>query len=142
MGLGNVVRLLGDVPPNLTVEVRDVYEGIDADSLDRVFLDVPEPWRAVDHAAGALRPGGLIFAHTPTITQAQQFVQALLASREFGLDETLEVLHRGWNIRGRSVRPNHRMIGHTGFLTFARRLAGGGLGETARAEDDLQNDAD
>ncbi|MHB8572618.1 MAG: tRNA (adenine-N1)-methyltransferase [Candidatus Dormibacteria bacterium] len=125
MGLRNVRTLFGEVPANLHVEVRDTYQGIDGSGFDRAFLDLPEPWQAVTAVAGALRPGGLVFAHTPTIIQAQQFVEAMHRSREFALDETIEVLQRPWNIRGRSVRPAHRMIGHTGFLTFARRISGG-----------------
>jgi tRNA (adenine57-N1/adenine58-N1)-methyltransferase len=75
----------------------------------------------VKHAARALHPGGLFVAYTPQITQAVQLREALTESA-FGLAETIEVLHRSWHIEGQSVRPDHRMVAHTGFLTSARLL--------------------
>lgn len=104
-----------------TVEERDCYEGIDEENLDRVVLDLPEPWQVVEHAEKALHPGGIIVAYTPTIIQAVQFRERLVDSA-FELAETIEVLHRGWNIDGTSVRPDHRMVAHTGFLSHARLL--------------------
>jgi tRNA (adenine57-N1/adenine58-N1)-methyltransferase catalytic subunit len=119
----NVVTFLGEeAAQRYTVELRDVYEGIDVDELDRVILDLPEPWRVVDHAAKALHRGGILVAYTPQITQATQLREALTAGG-FGLAETTEVLHRGWHIEGQSVRPDHRMVAHTGFLTSARLLS-------------------
>jgi len=106
---------------NYTVHERDCYEGIDEEALDRVILDLPEPWQVVAHAERALRPGGILVAYTPAITQAVQLRERLVASG-FELAETMEVLHRGWNIDGMSVRPDHRMVAHTGFLTNARLL--------------------
>lgn len=103
------------------VEVRDCYEGIDERSLDRIVLDLPEPWQVVPHAEKALRPGGIIVAYTPTIIQAVQMRERMVDSG-FELAETIEVLQRGWNIDGTSVRPDHRMVAHTGFLTHARLL--------------------
>ena len=103
------------------VEERDCYEGIDEENLDRVVLDLPEPWQVVGHAEKALHPGGIILAYTPTIIQAVQFRERLVDS-SFELAETIEVLQRGWNIDGMSVRPDHRMVAHTGFLTHARLL--------------------
>lgn len=106
---------------NYRIEERDCYEGIDETALDRVVLDLPEPWEVVAHAEGALRPGGILVAYTPTIIQAVTLRERLLDSG-FELAETMEVLHRGWNIDGTSVRPDHRMVAHTGFLTNARLL--------------------
>lgn len=103
------------------VEVRDCYEGIDERNLDRVVLDLPEPWQVVSHAERALRPGGIIVAYTPTIIQAVQMRERMVESG-FELAETIEILQRGWNIDGTSVRPDHRMVAHTGFLTSARLL--------------------
>ena len=76
----------------------------------------------IKHAERALRPGGLFVAYTPTIVQASHLRDAMESSR-FALAETLEVLHRSWHIEGQSVRPDHRMVAHTGFLTAARLLA-------------------
>jgi tRNA (adenine57-N1/adenine58-N1)-methyltransferase len=105
------------------VEVRDSYEGIDATDLDRIVLDLPEPWQVVRHAEGALRPGGILVSYLPTITQVVTLREALSASG-FGMAETVEVLQRSWHIEGQSVRPDHRMVAHTGFLTSARLLGG------------------
>ncbi len=118
----NVEAFLGtEAEGRYRVEVRDSYEGIDADDLDRIVLDLPEPWQVVGHAENALHPGGIIVAYTPSILQARRFREALSASA-FGLEETLEVLNRSWHIEGQSVRPDHRMVAHTGFLTHARLL--------------------
>lgn len=103
------------------VEERNCYDGIDETNLDRIVLDLPEPWEVVPHAEKALHPGGIIVAYTPTIIQAVQFRERLVDSG-FELAETVEVLHRGWNIDGTSVRPDHRMVAHTGFLSHARLL--------------------
>jgi tRNA (adenine57-N1/adenine58-N1)-methyltransferase catalytic subunit len=116
----NVRGMLGDEVP-LRVEVRDSYEGLDEEDLDRVVLDLPEPWRVVKHAAGALRPGGILLAYLPTIVQVAQLREELDASA-FGMAQTLEVLQRTWHVEGQSVRPDHRMVAHTGFLTTARLL--------------------
>jgi tRNA (adenine57-N1/adenine58-N1)-methyltransferase len=119
----NVTGFLGpDLP--LTVEVRDVYEGIDATDLDRVLLDLPEPWRVVKHAAEAMHPGGILLAYLPTIGQVARLREELSGST-FGMIDTLEVLQRTWHVDGQSVRPDHRMVAHTGFLTHARLLSPG-----------------
>jgi tRNA (adenine57-N1/adenine58-N1)-methyltransferase catalytic subunit len=119
----NVRGFLGpDASARYRVELRNCYEGIDASDLDRVVLDLPEPWQVVKHAERALRPGGLLVGYTPTIVQAVQLRETLESSR-FTLAETLEVPHRSWHIEGQSVRPDHRMVAHTGFLTAARLRA-------------------
>jgi tRNA (adenine57-N1/adenine58-N1)-methyltransferase len=119
----NVEGFLGaDVP--LTIEVRDAYDGIGVGDLDRIVLDLPEPWRMVKHAEEALRSGGILLSYLPTIGQVMRLREEL-AESSFGMAETLEVLHRGWHVDGQSVRPDHRMVAHTGFLTHARLLATG-----------------
>jgi len=119
--LANVRGFLGpDVPVH--VHVRDAYTGIDEHDLDRVVLDLPEPWRVVKHLTGALRPGGIVCAYLPTILQVGRLREEL-ASGPFGMVESLEVLQRTWHVEGQSIRPDHRMVAHTGFLTVARLLA-------------------
>jgi tRNA (adenine57-N1/adenine58-N1)-methyltransferase len=119
----NVSDFLGpEVLDRYAVEVRDCYEGIDARDLDRIVLDLPEPWRVVAPATAALQTGGLLVAYTPQITQASRLREELDRS-PFGMAETIEVLQRGWHIEGAAVRPDHRMVAHTGFLTVARLLA-------------------
>ena len=116
----NVEEFLGpEVLHRYRIEMRDVYEGIDETDLDRIVLDVPEPWQVVKHAPGSLRAGGILAAYTPSIVQASQLREAL-AEADFALAETVEVLQRSWHITGNAVRPDHRMVAHTGFLTSAR----------------------
>jgi tRNA (adenine57-N1/adenine58-N1)-methyltransferase len=117
----NVVAFLGDQGDRYRIETRDCYDGIDEVDLDRVVLDLPEPWQVVKHAARALHAGGILLAYTPQVTQAVQ-LRETLAESPFGMAETIEVLQRGWHIEGQSVRPDHRMVAHTGFLTHARLL--------------------
>lgn len=128
----NVADFLGESAP-YRVEVRDVYEGIEEQGLDRVVLDLPEPWRVVGHAASAMRSGGIFCSYLPTINQTSQLRHTLDRSR-FAMPVTLEVLHRTWHIENRSVRPDHRMVGHTGFLTTARLLVEGGEPEPYNAK--------
>lgn len=118
-----IVETLGAAPPNLTLKLGDVYLGVEERDVDRVLLDLPEPWQAVPAAKAALRPGGLVFAHCPNVSQVQRFFDCLREVRGFGMLEAYELLQRGWTVRGRSMRPSHRMVAHTGFLCFARRLA-------------------
>jgi tRNA (adenine57-N1/adenine58-N1)-methyltransferase catalytic subunit len=119
----NVEGFLGADAP-VDIQVRDVYAGIDLEDLDRVLLDLPEPWRAVKHAEAALTPGGILLSYLPTIGQVARLREELDASA-FGMVETVEVLQRGWHVDGQSVRPDHRMVAHTGFLTHARLLSSG-----------------
>lgn len=119
---GNVEAFLGPVP-HWTLKLKDVYEGIDEVSVDRVILDLPEGWRAVPHAAKALRPGGLLLAFFPTVPQLQTMAAAIEAEPLLRLQEVFETLHRPWRIEGASVRPELRMVAHTGFVMVARRLA-------------------
>lgn len=120
----NVERMMG---PSAAYDVvmADVYEGIGVDDLDRIVLDLPEPWQVVPHAESAMRTGGVLLSYLPSIIQVSQLCRALETSR-FGLVETVEVLQRGWYVKGSAVRPDHRMVAHTGFLTTARLLAEGG----------------
>jgi tRNA (adenine57-N1/adenine58-N1)-methyltransferase len=118
----NVVGFLGEeVLDRYRISICDVYEGIEERDLDRVVLDLPEPWRVVPLAEVALRPGGILVSYLPTIGQVATLREALAASG-FGMAETIEVLQRSWHVEGQSVRPDHRMVAHTGFLTSARLL--------------------
>ncbi|HKW85886.1 MAG TPA: tRNA (adenine-N1)-methyltransferase, partial [Nitrospiraceae bacterium] len=140
----NIERYVGPVP-NLTMHKQDAYEGIQTDSdrslFDRIVLDLPEPWRVVPHAVKALRSGGVYLSYVPTVPQAQQTVEALERAAVFGLLETFETLLRPWNIEGRSVRPAHRMVAHSGFITVARKVEPGLWGRRPRAsQPDLEDE--
>jgi tRNA (adenine57-N1/adenine58-N1)-methyltransferase len=100
---------------------NNIYEGIEDDGIDRLVLDLPEPWHVVPHASDKLVPGGMLFSFLPTILQVHDLTLALREQGTFNLIETMEVTMRPWSVGGRSVRPSHRMIGHTGFITTARK---------------------
>ena len=129
----NVAGFLGSAALDAyDVRIGDVYEGVTETGLDRVVLDLPEPWRVVPVAEAALRPGGILVSYLPTIGQVAQLREALVASG-FGMAETIEVLQRSWHIEGQSVRPDHRMVAHTGFLTSARLLGATGVAAVSGA---------
>ncbi len=94
-------------------------------SFDRVILDMLAPWENVEAAAEALIPGGLICCYVATTTQLARTVEELRTHGGFMEPAPWETLYRGWHVDGLAVRPDHRMIGHTGFLVTARRLAAG-----------------
>jgi len=125
--MANVRAALGP-DPDYRIEIRDATEGIDERDVDRVLLDLPEPHLVAPHAAAALRPGGIMLCYLPTINQTAQ-LRETLTHGPFGLAETVEILRRTWHIEARSVRPDHRMVAHTGFLTTARRLVDQPAGE-------------
>ncbi len=126
--VGNIERYLG-ATPNLTIARANAYDGIElpagGDLFDRVVLDLPEPWRVVPHAARVLRSGGIYLSFVPTVPQVMQTVDALERAGGFGLIQTFETLLRTWSVQGRSVRPDHRMVAHSGFITVARRVEPG-----------------
>jgi len=120
----NVEAFLGSEPlDRYNVHVRDAYDGIEHSGFDRAVLDIPEPWQVVPHLLGALRRGGILVAYNPSIVQVQQ-LRRVLGEGPWAMIETIEVIQRGWHVDGYAVRPDHRMVGHTGFLTHARLLAG------------------
>lgn len=116
----NVEAFFGKIPDRLEMRAGDIAEvGAQAERFDRVVLDLPEPWSPLEALHAALEPGAVLCAYLPTTVQVQQLVLALPASGFLHI-ETFEVLKRGWHVTERSVRPDHRMVGHTGFLTLAR----------------------
>lgn len=116
----NIQKLVPD-PSNHSVTVADIYEGIAERDVDRVVLDVPEPWQAVETIGYALVMGGIMLSFLPTILQVNQLVEELKKDTRFQLIESLETLLRPWHLKERSVRPVHRMVAHSGFLTTAVR---------------------
>jgi len=118
----NVETMLGaEALERYDIRMRNAYEGIEGADYDRVILDLPEPWEVVPHASSALHVGGVIVAYTPSIVQATRFRTAL-EEHGFRFAETVEVLNRTWHVDGDAVRPDHRMVAHTAFLTHARLL--------------------
>ena len=116
----NIVNFFGEeILGSYEIFIRDIYEGIDGHSFERVVLDLPEPWRAVPHLPDAMLSGGILVAYTPSITQAMRLRDSLNTAT-FVMEETFEVSRRSWYLEGQAVRPEHRMVGHTGFITQAR----------------------
>jgi len=140
----NIERYMGPVP-NLISFRRNVYEGIslldDGLPFDRLVLDLPEPWQVVPYAAEVLRSGGMYLSFVPTVPQVVQTVEALERAAVFGMVETFETLLRTWSIQGRSVRPDHRMVAHSGFITVARKIESG-LWPIARAVESVGESTD
>ena len=118
----NVATFFGDAP-NWELKLRDLYEGFDETDADRLFLDLPEPGRALEVVARTLRPGGVFVAYVPTAIQLKDTVEALQRHAGFGEIESFETLLRNWHVKGMSVRPVHRMVAHSAFIIVARRLA-------------------
>lgn len=118
----NVEIFLGNAP-HWELKQADAYEGIDERGVDRMVIDLPEPWRLLENAAKALRPGGVLVSYLPTVLQVKELVDRLHLSSTFGLVEVFETLQRFWHVEPRSMRPEHRMVAHTGFVIVARRLA-------------------
>ncbi len=130
--LANIHMRAGEVT-NLTVRLGPVEDGIgDEQPVDRVLLDLPEPWKLTRAVAGVLRSGGIFLAYVPTVIQSHQLCEVLHREPFWALVETFETLVRPWNIEGQSVRPFHRMVAHTGFITVARRVAEGEGGPPPR----------
>jgi len=143
--LTNIERYMGAVS-NLYPYRKNAYEGIDllpdGRLFDRLVLDLPEPWQVVPHAATVLRSGGIYLSFVPTVPQVVQTVEALERAAMFGMIQTFETLLRTWSIQGRSVRPDHRMVAHSGFITVARKVdvewhgRAAGMVDDTTAEDD------
>ncbi len=133
----NIERYMGSVS-NLVSLRKNAYEGIelldDGIPFDRVVLDLPEPWQVIPHAAHALRSGGIYASFVPTVPQVMQTVEALERTAVFAMVETFETLLRTWSVQGRSVRPDHRMVAHSGFITVARKVEPGLLDFATRQE--------
>jgi tRNA (adenine57-N1/adenine58-N1)-methyltransferase len=119
----NVVTQLGRKPKNWNIHIGDLQielpKVVKSGDADRVVLDMLAPWECVDETAAALVPGGLVVGYVATVTQLSRFTEALRDSGHFAEPEAFETLFRTWHLQGLAVRPDHRMIGHTGFLVTA-----------------------
>ncbi len=131
VALGNVSAFLGAPPANWRVTVGDLAEELPAAtqpaSVDRVVLDMLAPWECLEATATALTPGGVLICYIATATQLSRVAEALRRTGLFTDPQSSETMVRGWHVEGLAVRPDHRMIGHTGFLLTARRLAPGAV---------------
>lgn len=121
----NVEQIVGPDLPQWTLTVGDVREVMAEPEIDRLVLDMVDPWSCVPLAAERLVPGGLVCAYVATTTQLSRFVETLRADGGFTEPTAWETMQRGWHLEGLAVRPDHRMVGHTAFLVTARRMAPG-----------------
>ena len=121
----NVADYFGQIPNNWSCDLGSVQEKKFSHQFDRVVLDMLAPWECVDMAANVLRPGGVFLAYVATTTQLSATAEALKADGRFTEPESNESMIRGWHHEGLAVRPQQRMIAHTGFLIISRRMAPG-----------------
>jgi len=131
-----ITRFLGELPSTLELRDGDVEDMIIDVAPDRVVLDLPEPWHAVEAAAEGLADDGVLTSFLPTVPQVQRIRDALRRTGRFAAPSTFEVLHRDWAADGRSVRPSHQMVGHTGFITIASKTLGEAGVTTGPVDDD------
>jgi tRNA (adenine57-N1/adenine58-N1)-methyltransferase len=120
----NVEMYFGEIPSNWSLTLGSVQDAVH-EKYDRVVLDMLSPWECVEMAANVLEGGGVLLAYVATTTQLSEMAETIKQSEAFTEPESIETLLRGWHHEGLAVRPQHRMIGHTGFLIMARRLAPG-----------------
>ncbi|MFB7842393.1 tRNA (adenine-N1)-methyltransferase [Microbacterium sp. NPDC056052] len=127
----NVETFLGELPETWKIVVGDLQEQLStefaAGAVDRVVLDMLAPWECIDAVAEALAPGGVVLCYIATATQLSRVAEYLRATGLFTEPEASETMVRGWHVEGLAVRPDHRMVAHTGFLVTARRLAPGAI---------------
>ena len=95
---------------------------IDDKNIDVTILDLPEPWNAIENCSNALKPGGFLVSYSPSVPQVADFVNALRKNEHFIYLKTIEVTEREWEVEERRVRPKSSGLGHSGFLTFGRKI--------------------
>ncbi|MGZ4567871.1 MAG: tRNA (adenine-N1)-methyltransferase [Blastococcus sp.] len=121
----NVGAFFGEAPANWSLRLGDLAQHPADEVVDRVVLDMLEPWAVLPTVAAALRPGGVLIGYVATVTQLSTYVEALRAQGVWTEPHAWETLLRPWHAVGLAVRPEHRMVAHTAFLVTARRLAEG-----------------
>jgi len=107
---------------NITIKNKSLYDGIDEKDVDLITLDLPEPWKVISHAEKALKIGGFLISYSPSVPQVQDFVSELKKHDKFLYMKTVELIERLWEFDGRKVRPKSTGIGHSGFISFARKI--------------------
>ena len=107
---------------NIKIKNKDIHNELEDDDFDVFTLDVPEPWKAIETASKALKPGGFLVSYSPSVPQVADFVNALRNDKGFVYLKTSEITEREWEVQERKVRPKSAGIGHSGFLSFGRKV--------------------
>lgn len=107
---------------NVKFKQASIYDGIDEKNLDLITLDLPEPWKALKHCVKALKVGSFIASYSTTIPQVMDFINEVLNEKKLFHVKTIEIQEREWSVEGRKVKPKTISIGHSGFLTFVRKV--------------------
>ena len=108
---------------NIKIRNKNIYNEIDDENFDAAILDLPEPWNAIESCSKALKPGGFLVSYSPSIPQVADFVNAVRKNENFVYIKTAEISEREWEVEERKVRPKSKGLGHSGFLSFARKVA-------------------
>ncbi len=107
---------------NIKIKKKDIYDGITEKNADLIVLDLPEPWKAIDSAKKALKVGGFLASYSPSVPQTMDFVNSINADKDFVHIKTSEIIEREWEVDGRKVRPKSQGIGHSGLISFCRKI--------------------
>ncbi|MBI2655220.1 methyltransferase domain-containing protein [Candidatus Woesearchaeota archaeon] len=107
---------------NIKIKNKNIYEETDDKNIDVAILDVPEPWKAIENCSKALNPGGFLVSYSPSVPQVADFVNNLRKNESFVYLKTCEITEREWEVEERKVRPKSASIGHSGFMSFARKV--------------------
>jgi tRNA (adenine57-N1/adenine58-N1)-methyltransferase len=129
----NVGKFFSGQPQNWSLITGALEEQAPEGPFDRVVLDMLTPWEVLPVVEGALVPGGVLCVYVATTTQMSRIVETLRAAGGWTEPKCSETMHRGWHVEGLAVRPDHRMVGHTGFLVYSRRLAEGVVAPAKRS---------
>ena len=108
---------------NVELKKIDIYKEIDDKGMDVVILDLPEPWSAIENCSKALKPGGFLVSYSPSVPQVIDFVNVIKKNKKYIYLRTIEVSEREWEVEERKVRPKSQSIGHSGFMSFARKAS-------------------
>jgi|SRR3989338_5817499 len=107
---------------NIKIKKNNIYNEVDDKNIDVAVLDVPEPWKALESCSKALKPGGFLASYSPSVPQVADFVNDVRKNESFVYLKTAEIIEREWEVEERKVRPKSSGIGHSGFLSFARKV--------------------
>lgn len=107
---------------NIKIKNRNIYDEIDDKNIDVIILDLPEPWNAIENCSRALKPGGFLVSYSPSIPQISDFANAARKNENFLYLKTVEITEREWEVEDRKVRPKSKGLGHSGFMSFARKV--------------------